>query len=312
MVVNALGDLISTFSFGNIGALYVGRLVSGLGIGALTVTSPMAIVEIAPQATRGLMTLFFNVCMLSSQMVGVFVVYGCNRNISPSRNLQWQLTFFVQTFPLILAVPLSTLIKDSPRWLCLRGCNEEALASLKYLRNLPSDHPAFLAEFETIVLPIQLQEAEFGKQTFKSNVRETFFVRSNVRRVQLTVAAYLLAQMSGANAVTNYLPTIFGLVGVAGSNEKLYSTGFYALTKLGTCVIASLFFVDAIGRRKSLLIGITIQMCCHIYLGAFLNVLQSHKVTHGASQAAIRAIYIRALGWSVGMCQNFLYSTAIY
>ena len=56
----AVGTLISTFSYGKLGALYVGRLVSGLGIGALTVTGPMSIVEIAPRVTRGLMTLWFN------------------------------------------------------------------------------------------------------------------------------------------------------------------------------------------------------------------------------------------------------------
>jgi cyanate permease len=69
-VVYILGSLISTFSFGNIGALYTGRLVAGFGIGALTVVGPMAIVEIAPRETRGLLTLWFNVSMLGSQMIG--------------------------------------------------------------------------------------------------------------------------------------------------------------------------------------------------------------------------------------------------
>ncbi len=64
------GSLISTFSYGNIGAIYAGRLVAGLGIGALTVAGPMAIVEIAPRATRGLMTLWFNISMLGGQMLG--------------------------------------------------------------------------------------------------------------------------------------------------------------------------------------------------------------------------------------------------
>ena len=69
-VLYIAGSLISTLSYGNIGALYAGRLIAGLGIGALTVIGPMAIVEIAPRASRGLMTLWFNVAMLGGQMLG--------------------------------------------------------------------------------------------------------------------------------------------------------------------------------------------------------------------------------------------------
>lgn len=54
MVVYAIGVIIETASFGDTPALYVGRLVAGWGIGALTVTGPMAIVETAPKSTRGL------------------------------------------------------------------------------------------------------------------------------------------------------------------------------------------------------------------------------------------------------------------
>jgi MFS family permease len=57
LAIVAVGSLISTLSYGSIAALYVGRLVSGLGIAALTVTGPMSIVEISPRLTRGLMTL---------------------------------------------------------------------------------------------------------------------------------------------------------------------------------------------------------------------------------------------------------------
>lgn len=54
MAIYMAGVLIETFSSGIIGVLYLGRLVAGLGIGSLTVIGPMAIVEIAPKATRGL------------------------------------------------------------------------------------------------------------------------------------------------------------------------------------------------------------------------------------------------------------------
>ncbi|KAI0387226.1 general substrate transporter [Hypomontagnella monticulosa] len=298
----AVGALISTFAYGSLPALYVGRLVSGLGIGALTVTGPMSIVEVAPRVTRGLMTLWFNIAMLSSQMIGIFVVYGANANISDRLNLQWQTPFFVQTFIPAIAIALSFFVDESPRWLCMRGHADEGLVVLARIRGFEMDSPHLLAEFDSINTPIQLELSEYGRESLLSTLRETFCVRSNLRRVQLTVVAYILAQMSGANSITNYLPTIFGYIGIRNDDAKIYSSGLYAFAKLFCCILASLFFVDAIGRRKSLFIGITIQMFCHTYLGAFLNVLGTKKsVSKDADAAAIAAIYIHALGWAVGL-----------
>lgn len=239
--------------------------------------------------------------MLLCQTIGIVVVYGCSVHISPEKNLQWQTPFFVQVIPPFFAVTLSFLVDESPRWLCLRGRSEEALSVLARLRGNPANTDFVAAEFDSILTPIQLEIAEHGKPTLMSVLRETFTVRSNLRRVQLTVVAYILAQMSGANSITNYLPTIFGYIGVDTDEAKIYSSSLYAMAKLLCCVLASLFFVDAVGRRKSLFIGITVQMLCHTYLGTFLNISAKREVGAGASDAAIGAIYIHAFGWAVGL-----------
>jgi sugar porter (SP) family MFS transporter len=299
----AAGSLVSCFSYGNLGALYFGRILAGLGIGACTVVGPMAIAELAPRTTRGLMTLWFNVCMLSGQMTGIFVVYGCNVHIAPSKVLQYQVPWFVQVFVPALAIALSFFIVESPRFLAIRNRPQEALAALIRLRGLPEDHPYLQQEYREIVAQIHDEALQFRGQGFASVAKETFGVRANLRRVQLTLVAYILAQLSGANSITNYLPTIFGLIGVKGTGAKLYSTGFYGLAKLLCCVAASLFFVDVLGRRTSLLAGIAIQMACHAYLAGYLRVYTSngHSVSKGASDAAIAAIYIHALGWAIGL-----------
>ncbi|KAH8777441.1 general substrate transporter [Diaporthe sp. PMI_573] len=303
MTIYAIGNLIETFAYGSLPVLYIGRLVAGAGIGALTVVGPMSIVEIAPATTRGLMTLWFNVCMLSSQMLGIFVVFGCNLHIDPKLNLQYQIPFFVQCFVPALGVAMSFFLYESPRWLCLRGRNDEALAALTSLRGLDRDHPYLRDEWHKMSTQIAHEQAEYGDQTYLSLFRETFCVRSNLRRVQLTVFAYILAQFSGANSVTNYLPEIFGIIGVKSTSVKVYASGLYALAKLVCCIAASLFFVDVIGRRKSLMIGITIQMLCHSYLAGYLNyfVRDADSVPTGASDAAIGVIYIHALGWAIGL-----------
>jgi hypothetical protein len=263
----------------------------------------MAIAEIAPKTTRGLMTLWFNICMLCGQMIGVFVVYGCNIHIQSSSLLQYQVPWFVQTFVPAIAIALSFFIVESPRWLALRNHPTEALEALTKLRGLSENDPYLKHEYDEIMAQIEDENMQFGDNSFVAVVKETFCVRSNLRRVQLTIIAYILAQFSGANSITNYLPTIFGMIGVEGTGAKIYSTGFYSLAKLICCVEASLFFVDVLGRRKSLMSGITIQMLCHAYLAGYLKAYTSDKssVPQGASDAAIAVIYIHALGWAIGL-----------
>lgn len=302
MATYAVGSIIETFAYGSLPVLYVGRLVAGAGIGSLTVICPMAIVEVAPSTTRGLMTLWFNVCMLSSQMIGIFVVYGCNIHVDPSKRLQYQIPFFVQCFVPAIGVLMSFFLHESPRWLCLKGRNDEAKQTLTKIRGLEPNHPYLLAEWDMISTQVSHEQAEFGDLGYLSVVRETFGKRSNLRRVQLTVIAYILAQFSGANSVTNYLPEIFGIIGVQSTNVKVYSSGLYAFAKLVCCIAASLVFVDAVGRRKSLFIGITVQMLCHSYLAGYLFhfVQDEQSVPKGASDGAIAVVYIHAFGWAVG------------
>ncbi|RTE84910.1 hypothetical protein BHE90_000591 [Fusarium euwallaceae] len=301
--IYAIGSLISCLSYGNHAVLYLGRIVAGLGIGACTVVGPMAIAEMAPKSIRGLMTLWFNIAMLSGQTVGIFTVFGSNMHISPAKHLQYQIPWFVQTFVPAIAIVSSFFSVESPRWLTIRGRPQEALEALVTLRGLPVDHPYLQEEYAEISSHIDDENRQFGEGGYLSVMKETFSVRSNLRRVQLTIIAYILAQFSGANSVTNYLPTVFTLIGVTGTDVKVYSTGLYAVAKLVCCVIASLVFVDVLGRRKSLMLGITVQAMCHAYLSGYLKYFTKdpESVPSGASDAAIGIIYIHAFGWAVGL-----------
>jgi hypothetical protein len=47
MTIYAAGNLIETFSSGSLPALYIGRLVAGVGVGALTVGMSSVIIPLA-------------------------------------------------------------------------------------------------------------------------------------------------------------------------------------------------------------------------------------------------------------------------
>ncbi|KAK9464470.1 putative transporter [Lipomyces arxii] len=303
MFVYLTGCLVSTFSSGNVGALYFGRFWAGLGIGATSVIGTTYIVEVAPKSTRGIMTLWFNICMLTSQTIGIFVVYGVSLHISPTKWLQYQIPFLVQIFVPLIAIVLSAFVQESPRWLCMHGKYDDAFKSLQAIRKLPRGHTYLEHEFQEIMHQTVSETSEFGKLSLKHQFVEILTTRSNLRRLRLSFMSFFFAQWSGANGITNYLPLIFGLLGVKGTDQRIYSSGLYAVTKLVSCIVASACFVDIVGRRKSLLTGVSVQMCCHVYIGTYLALYTRDPaaVSASASRGAIAAIFIHAIGWSIGL-----------
>ncbi|KAK7414554.1 hypothetical protein QQX98_006581 [Neonectria punicea] len=297
-----VGQLIATFADGHLGALYTARFVSGLGMGPLTVTGPMSIVEISPAEIRGLLTVWFSVVMLLSLTVSTLAVYACFLHVAPSQ-LQYQIVFFTPTIVCALFILASFFVCESPRWLMLAGREEEATRTLEALRGLSRDHPRVASELSDIKTHIEAEHAKYGANGgLKAVLKETFLVPSNLRRVQQSLISYALAQLSGANSVTSYLVPILSLMGLGGENGRsLFLSGMYSMSKFFYTLIASFFFIDALGRRKSLFTGITIQMISDIYIGVYLKYRNSGSVAPGASEGAVAAIFIHGFGYAVGL-----------
>ncbi|KAJ9647652.1 hypothetical protein H2204_000282 [Knufia peltigerae] len=194
---------------------------------------------------------------------------------------------------------------ESPRWLMLVDRHDEGAKTLSRLRGLPADHPRVLREMSEIQTSMQLAREQYGDDHHKgivSILKETFTVPSNLRRVQQTLVSYGLAQLSGANSVTSYFIPILTLMGVGGGTTRnIFLSGMYAVSKLVFAIIASFFFIDALGRRKSLFVGILFQGISDIYLGVYIKYKQEGDASAASSRAAIGLIFIHAFGYAVGL-----------
>lgn len=303
MCIWIVGQLIATFA-PNLNALYAARIVCGLGIGPLTVVGTMSIVEIAPTAMRGLLASWFSVVMLLSLFISTFTVFGAYTTMEPSR-LQYQVVWFSPCVFVFLCIICSFFLCESPRWLFLVDRPDEGVATIVALRGLPESHPVVAAEIQGIRDSIAEEKGHFNDNThgtaMGSILKEAFTVPANLRRIQQSLISYALAQLSGANSVTSYLVPILTLMGVGGDTSRsLFLSGMYSMAKFFFCLIASFFFIDALGRRKSLFVGIITQMISDIYLGVYIKYKQQGDVSNGASQAAIAAIFIHGFGYAVG------------
>ena len=190
----------------------------------------------------------------------------------------------------------------------LVGRKEEAIQTLVTLRGLPADHPRVAEELADIERQIQAEQSHYGSNGgIKDILRETFMVPGNLRRVQQSLISYLLAQLSGANSVTSYLVPILSLIGVDSANgNNLFLSSMYSLSKFFYTLIASFFFIDALGRRKSPFVGIIIQLISDVYIGVYIKAHNEGSVAPGASTAAIAAIFIHGFGYAVGMSRLHL------
>ena len=239
--------------------------------------------------------------------MGFFINYGVTRSY-PGTNKQWMLPTLLQLVPAVIWASGSFLCSESPRWLLSKGSREQATKTMSRLRHLSRDHSVVQAELAGMDAQLLHEVEAVSDASLLDLLKETFVVVENRRRFFLIFMATLYSQWSGANAITQYSPTIFGYLGISGDESTFLATGIYGVVKFVSTLAFALFIVDFVGRRQSLLTGISLQLATLIYVGAYLGVtkdmtsseISATPSSSRASVAAIVAIFFHAVAWSIG------------
>lgn len=305
LAVWTVGQIIAISTL-NVSGLYAARIISGMGIGGLTVSGPMSLAEIAPTEIRGLLTSWYVVAMGLSLFVSIFCVYGIYLHVAISR-LQYQIAFFAPVIFMAACVALSFFVcEESPRWLMMVGKREQATTALARLRSCAVESERVQQEIAVIAGSLHASGGGEEKPTLASLAKETLTKRSNLRRLQQTIMAYALAQLSGANSITSYfVPYIHIISPGGGVTRDMFLSGMYGFSKFWFSMISSFLFIDALGRRNSLFIGTALQAVSDIYIGAYIKCRQDGPVSDTASQAAVGMLFVHAFGYSIGKYIHF-------
>src|SRR5579875_2669612 len=106
------------------------RFVQGIGLGGEVPLMAAYINEFAKAEGRGRFSLsaqvLFSIGLPICALVGIYVV----------PNWGWQWMFVIGAVPALIAIPLRTMLPESPRWLASRGRFAEADAALKRIEDI--------------------------------------------------------------------------------------------------------------------------------------------------------------------------------
>ncbi|KAH7316942.1 quinate permease [Stachybotrys elegans] len=303
-----IGIVIFMLNNGHLGAVYAGRFIAGIGIGQTAVVGPVYLAEIAPASVRGLCTCAFSGSVYLGIVLAYFANYGASLHMAEYSNARWLVPTSLHIMFATVALVLSFFQYESPRFLVENNQVDEATKVMARLRNLPVDDPYIIREISSIQHAYSLELEATKGVSWVGKLKELLLIPSNLYCLYLASMCQILAQWSGAGSITLYAPDFFSLLGITGSSESLLVTAVFGIVKFIAALVAALFLVEVIGRKRSLILGITLQALTMVYVAGFLTALpklgqEGYEVPSaaiGASRGAIAAIYISGFGWVLG------------
>lgn len=257
--------------------LYIGRFLTGYGIGIVSYVVPVYIAEIAPSNLRGgLSTLNQLMICIGSSLAFVMGTVITWRNLA--------LTGLVPCFVMLVGL---FFIPESPRWLAKVGLEKEFEVSLRRLRGQNADITAESAEIQANVQ--SLRKLSKAKLT---DLVEAKYIRS----VIIAVGLMIFQQFGGINGISFYASQTFVAAGITGNIGTLA----YAVIQVPITMIGAVL-MDKSGRRPLLLVSAT-----GTFLGCFLTgtafLMEGQKLLlQWVPMLAVSGVLTYIASYSIGM-----------
>ena len=253
------------------------RLVLGVAVGIATFTAPLYLSEIAPGHVRGAMVSAYQLMIT----VGILIAFLSDTALSSSGS--WRMMLGVVAIPAAIFLLGVLTLPRSPRWLMMKGRNDEARQVLNLLR---PDEKTVDEEMKDIAE--QLKQKDEGFSLLRRN-------RNFRRSVGMGIALQVVQQLTGINVVMYYAPRIFGIAGYSGHSAQLWGTVIVgAVNVLATFIAISL--VDRWGRRPILTAGFSVMT---IGMGALALLLQLGIKTPTEQILAVAMLLIFIAGFAM-------------
>lgn len=255
-------------------ALFISRLLLGVGIGIKSATIPVYVAETSPAGVRGSLVMFFQV------FTAFGIMLGCLTGVAFQRN--WR---YILASPVPLAVLLFLFTyrcHESPRWTVAKAhrlrlseryeaakCHYEhawkALSDLSLHRLIAARDMLshyYLLDEERKDLVNRLEKNPTRPEALNS-FSELFVRRRNRRAILASSICMFAQQFCGVNIIVYYSNYIFGRMDHSSNiprDSLLYTAGFGLINFLFAS--PAFFLIDTVGRR-------TLLLCTFPFLAIF-------------------------------------------
>lgn len=246
--------------------LVIYRIIGGLGIGIVSIVSPMYISEISPARIRGTMVSLYQLAvtmgLLLAYLVNYVILSNSDTAVYGSAFLQkimssemWRGMLGSESIVTVLFFVIAFFIPESPRWLIVRGRDD---AAMRVFRRLKTTEDGATAEFLLTKSSLDGETKSEWKALLEPGIRKAVLLGS---------AIAILGQFMGVNAVLYYGPDIFADAGLASRDSSL-STVLVGLVNMLTTVLA-VFIIDKVGRKKLIYFGVSSMIVCLVLIGLY-------------------------------------------
>ena len=245
--------------------LVVYRIIGGVGIGIVSIVSPIYISEVAPAKMRGTLVSLYQLAVTVGFLLAYVANWAIDSNIDPTitgdvtlwekimHTEAWRGMLGSETLPALLFFFIIFFIPESPKWLIVNGKTECAGEVLSRIYSTPAE-----IENEIEVTKASLQGDNKGKWSdlLKPGILLAVIVGS---------AIAILGQFMGVNAVLYYGPKIFT---TAGFDDPMFSTVLVGVVNCVTTILA-VFIIDKVGRKQLIYWGVSGMIICLLAIGTY-------------------------------------------
>lgn len=232
------------------------KCIGGVGLGFLYNGAISYGVECTPPQKRGTLLGLWNIGLGAGSALAAGV---CAASAHLKTNWAWKTPIACQ-IPLSLALMLGvTFFAESPHWLLLN--NKEGKARQAIARFMHED-----AQSEAVDVKISETQnyLEFEKATSSTTSPMEMFRGQNLRRTLLGAFILVIPCLGGTFFIIPYTAIFLGGLGIGSP--------FLITVIVNICLFAGTFIsgfsLDHLGRRLSLIVGLSIQAACMLIFSA--------------------------------------------
>lgn len=243
------------------------RIIGGVGVGVVSIVSPLYISEVAVAQYRGRLVSLYQLAVtigfLGAYLVNYQLLTWSESGVLSGAPLLdkifisevWRGMLGMETIPALMFFIIIFFIPESPRWLIVRGQENRAMNILERIYGSATEAAGQLDETKSVL-------------TEESSSEWSMLLKPGImKEVVIGVSIAMLGQFMGVNAVLYYGPSIFENAGLSGGDSLFYQI-LVGLVNTLTTVLA-LVIIDKVGRKKLVYYGVSGMIVSLIFIGLY-------------------------------------------